>query len=87
MGVRFQKIINDTYKIGDMFLDNDGQIYSILEIVQTSCNSKCKFNNIKYRCDGTRLNTGSLYLRCPFRRYGTPNNLVGIPAKATNVRW
>lgn len=86
MGVRFQKIINDTYKIGDMFLDNDGQIYSILEIVQTSCSSKCKFSNIKYICDGTKLDTGSFILRCPFKYY-TPNNLIGIPAKETNMRW
>jgi hypothetical protein len=86
MGIRFQKIINDTYKIGDMFIGTDGQIYPILNIVQTLCNSKCKFNNIKYRCDGTKLDIGSLFLQCPFKSY-TPNNLIGIPAKETNKRW
>lgn len=70
-----------------MFTDTNGQIYSILDIVQTSCSSKCKFSTIKYRCDGTKLDTGAFLLRCPFKIYSTPNNLIGIPAKVTNMRW
>lgn len=83
MGVRFQEIIAKSYKIGDTFLRNSDHVVTITGFIKTPCTG-CSFENIRYKCDGTRLIIDNNLRVCAFQVDGSE---FAQRVLATNERW